>query len=195
MLVCSCSTKTPIARSQAQVRVEKKIAVLPFNVFSQLREFRKGKTLDMLREEDRVEGITMQRDMYRYFLRKMSRLGYPQDFIQDVNVTNDILEQNGIDYGDIVKMRREELARLLNVDGVVSGMIDQLAPQSSFVVGLMNGNLKSNRVKARFTYHNSDGHLIWKVDRKSSGGDEELTYGLSKQIMRKIPDKFPFKRI
>ncbi len=194
-LITSCGRKTALDKEIPLKEVDKVIAVLPFAVFNGARVMPKEKSVEKLREEDRREGITMQRDLYRYFLRKMKVLGYPQEFIQDVNDTNHILRSFGIKHTDLVKMRKGELAEMLQVDGVVSGIVDQLAPASSLVVGLVNGNVRPTRVRARFTYHNRDGHLIWKVDRKGSGADDELAYGLSKKIMRKIPEKFPFRRI
>lgn len=190
-----CANSKSSTGKAAEKKIEKIIALLPVEVFSELRIVPEQKTVELLREEDRKEGLLMQRDMYRYFLRKMSELGYPQAFLQHVNETNKIIESHGITYVELRKIPKNKLADLLGVDGVVSATIDQFDAGPYKMTGIMNGKISSQRVRARFTYHDSQGHLIWKVDRKSGGTDEEQTYGISKKIMRKIPDKFPFARI
>ena len=194
ILSVSCKRQDKLTLNPGSRNIDEVIAILPIDVFNNHRKVSAHESLAQLKAEDKREGMVLQLDMYRYFLRKISTMGYPKSFLQDVRMTNQLLDESGLDYEDIPKIPKDQLADILHVDGVVSVTVDQFGPQKQ-VVGILNGNLRSYGVIARFTFHDETGQLIWKIDRKSRGADDELTYGITKKIMRQIPESFPFKAI
>jgi len=174
------------------------IAILPLHVITEDRKIKKNVSiLKQFREQDRKDGIIMQRDLYRYFLRDLFKRQYPSEYIQDVNETNRILKSKGIEHEDVFKMPPAELAALLNVEGVIMAEIDHRVPTKGLMVSLANGGWPgSNRIKSVFRLHTIDGKLIWGREIKLSGADEEgQIYGVCKKILRKIPELFPYHRM
>lgn len=194
ILSVSCKKPEKLTYQPGSRNIEEVIAILPIDVFNNHRKVSQNESLAQLKAEDEREGRVLQLDMYRYFLRKIGTMGYPKSFLQDVRTTNQLLDESGLDYEDIPKISKERLARILQVDGILSVTVDQFGPRKQ-VMGILNGDIRSYGVIARFTFHDEGGQLIWKVDRKSRGADDELTYGITKKIMRQIPEKFPFREI
>ena len=174
----------------------KTIAILPFEVSQIIRDLPEGVTVETLKQDEEWEGFKFQRDLYRYFLREMKSLEYPLDFIQDVNTTNLLLEQNNIHPKDYRKISYKQLAELLDVDGIIFGIVDQNLSTKGTFAGLFNGAMESDwKIEARFTLRDpKSGRLLWKYEDKAAGSAEVTAHDLSKEIMRRVPAKFPFDR-
>ncbi len=174
------------------------IAILPILVIREDRRInKKDASLQRYRDEDRRDGIVMQRDLYRYFLRDLYKRKYPSEYVQDVNETNKILAKNGIEYKDIIRMRPSKLAKILQVDGVIVGEFDHRIPTKGLFTSISSGGWPgTNKIKSIFKLHSVDGKTVWGREIKASGADEEGNiYGLCKSIMRKIPPLFPYYRM
>ena len=174
------------------------LAILPLRVITEDRKAKRNEDiLAKFREQDRRDGIIMQRDLYRYFLRDLYKRSYPSDYIQDVNETNRRLEEAGIPQNEVFKTRPEELARILKVDGVISGEIDHRVPTKGFLVNITSGGWPgSNQIKTIFRLHSVRGKLVWGREIKMSGADKDgQIYGVCKKVLRKIPELFPYHRM
>ena len=96
------------------------VALLPADVTIQLRpNERKKTTPEQLRETERKTGETIQDKMYSWFLKRSGKFKYTVTF-QDVSRTNALLSQAGITYETINTKTKDELAKLLGVDAVIS---------------------------------------------------------------------------
>jgi len=182
----------------SKAEVVNTIAILPLHVITEDRKVKKNAAiLRQFREQDRKDGIVMQRDLYRYFLRDLFKKEYPSSYIQDVNETNRILREAGIEHEDVFKIPPTELANLLRVEGIMMGEIDHRVPTKGLLVSLASGGWPgSNRIKSVFRLHSMEGKLVWGREIKLSGADEDgQIYGVCKKILRKIPDLFPYHRM
>ncbi len=198
ILVISAAASSQEMRSTKGGEEAHTLAILPLHVITEDRKVKKNQAiLRQFREQDRKDGIIMQRDLYRYFLRDLYKRSYPSHYIQDVNETNRILKEEGIDHQDIFKVSPAELASLLQVEGVILGEIDHRVPNKGLLVSLANGGWPgSNRIKSVFRLHSVEGKLVWGREIKLSGADEDgQIYGVCKKILRKIPELFPYQRM
>ena len=76
---------------------------------------------------------------------------------QDIDKTNAILAKNNIDFAALRTITKEDLARLLGVDAVISGKIQREKPMSeaaAIAVGVLIGFWGStNKVNVDLTIH------------------------------------------
>ena len=171
----------------------KSFAILPFRVQTLERELEPGMTVDDLREDERKEGIRLQRDLYRYFLRELSERGYEISIVQDYNETNRLLleKEEQVSVGEDVSV--EDLTEHLGVTAVISGQVQQMVAYADNVSGLLNGSLQpERRIEGSFVLQNADDRALWRYKDVEYGTKENTVYDISKNLLRKIPKKFPF---
>ena len=120
----------------------KTVAILPADVTIMLRPNQSKKmTAEELEKNRESTAYAIQDKMYSWFLRRSDKLNYTVKF-QDVSKTNSILKDAGLTYKDIRLKSKESLAKLLNVDAVISNMTNMDKPMSEGVavaVGLLIG--------------------------------------------------------
>jgi len=133
--------------------------------------------------------VTNWGDLYRYCIREMSRQENIVQ-IQHINYTNDLLKAKGITYEDLKGIPKEELARILDVDAVISSNVNQIITnRSGFMIRrVMNGVWGTrNQVEATFAIHQkSDGKMLWKYDYGLSIAGEDSVNEVSKAILRSV---------
>ena len=110
--------------------------------------------------------------------------------------TNTILKRNKIDLENLGEYSKDELARLLEVDEVISGNVITTKPMSTgaalaFGV-LFNVWGTTNTADVTVSLHSGkDSKLLWKFNHVYSGSvgssPEELTNAMMKPISRKFP--------
>jgi len=198
ILVSGCATiyKTPnfnAARSQHRI-----LAILPFDVTIQARRLPKGVTVEMLREMEKDEAYVIQSEVYRFFLRQISRNAYTINF-QDIDETNSTLLRAGISFENIRNYSKAEIAQILNVDSVLSGTVHRARPMSmgaSIVTAvLFNWGGVTNKVDVGVAIHDgTDSSLLWKYNHSYSGGIGSSSENLTRALMRHISKKFPYRR-
>lgn len=198
IFVSGCATiyKTPnfnVARSQHRI-----LAILPFDVTIAVRRLPKGVTVEMLKEMEKDEAYVIQGEVYRFFLRQMSRNTYTINF-QDIDETNSILLREGITFKNIRNYSKAEIAQILNVDSVLSGTVHRAKPMSmgaSLVTAvLFNFPGVTNKVDVGVAIHNgADASLLWKYNHSYSGGIGSSSENLTRALMRHISKKFPYRR-
>ena len=170
------------------------VALLPFDVSISSTRLPKGMTIEMLREMEKDEGYGTQSLFYARFLRRSADFAVS---FQDVDKTNAILAQNNIEFAALRTITKEDLARILGVDAVISGKIQREKPMSeaaAIAVGVLIGFWGStNKVNVDLTIHDgASGELFWKYSHELSGGIGSSSEQLVKAFTRKIARNFPY---
>ena len=142
------------------------------------------------------QGKSVQSAMQTYFLSKREDKGFAVTF-QDVAKTNAILLKNNITNSNIESYTSQELAKMLEVDGVISGSISTDKPMSdgaSIALGLVVGFYGATN-SGKCTININDGKtgdLLWKYEKtlaRSLGSDINT---IIDAMMRKSSRKFPY---
>ena len=176
----------------------KTVAILPAEVNMKLRPNEEKKmTADQVLDLEQKTGYDIQDKMYSWFLRRSDKYNYTVTF-QDVNKTNALLKQAGINYSDLAAKDRAELAKILGVDAVIQNRTQMEKPMSTgaaIAVGALVGFWGStNHVATTINIHDGkSGNLLWKYDYDISGSVGSSTDGLVNALMRNASKKFPYR--
>jgi len=170
------------------------VALLPFDVSISSTRLPKGMTIEMLREMEKDEGYGTQALFYSRFLKKSADFAVT---FQDIDKTNAILAKNDIDFTGLRTFTKEDLARLLEVDAVISGKIQREKPMSeaaAVALGILLGVWgPTNKVNVDLTIHDgATGELFWKYSHQLSGSVGSSSEQLVKAFTRKIARNFPY---
>ena len=174
------------------------LAILPFDVTIVARRLPKGVTLEMLKEMEKDEAYVIQGEVYKFFLRQLNRNAYTINF-QDIDRTNSLLLRAGINFDNMRNYTKDEIARILNVDSLLSGTVHRAKPMSAgaaiATTILFNWTGVTNKVDVGVAIHNGDdGNLLWKYNHAYSGGIGSSSENLTRALMRHISKKFPYNR-
>jgi hypothetical protein len=175
----------------------KTVAILPAEVSITLRPNEmKNTTPEQLRESEEKTGRLIQDKMYTWFLKRSGRFKYTVNF-QDISKTNALLLQAGIKYGDMVGKTKDELAKLLGVDAVISTKASMKKPMSdgaAVAVGLLIGAWGStNDVQTSIAINEAQkGDLVWKYDYNATGSVGSNPDKLVDALMRNASKRFPY---
>ncbi|WP_299128031.1 hypothetical protein [uncultured Winogradskyella sp.] len=168
----------------------KKIAIVPFKTTVKLRP-RKMKELKEgdLEKIEKAEGIGLQVAMHSWFLKRRKR-GTMEVDVQDPKRTNAILKKSDISYENIEDQLPEDLAKLLDVDAVISGTFETDKPMSdgaSIALGVVFGFFgNTNSATINMSIHNgSDAELLWNYNKKVRGSIGSDSDDLVNILMRK----------
>ncbi len=173
------------------------VAILPADVIIQLRpNDMKKMTGEQLRETERKTGESIQDKMYSWFLKRSGKFKYTVSF-QDVSKTNSLLVQAGVSYGRMNSKTKDELARILGVDAVISTKASMQKPMSEGVavaIGLLIGAWgNTNDVHTSISINEATkGDLVWKYDYNASGSIGSNPDRLVDALMRNASKKFPY---
>ncbi|MCX6566686.1 MAG: hypothetical protein NTW38_09775 [Candidatus Aminicenantes bacterium] len=170
------------------------VALLPFDVTISSTRLPKGMTIEILKEMEKEEGFGTQALFYSHFLKKSADFSVA---FQDVDKTNAILAKNNIYFADLRTYAKEDLARLLGVDAVITGKIQREKPMSeaaAIALGVLVGIWGStNKVNVDMTIHDgATGELFWKYSHQLSGSIGSSSEQLVKAFSRKIARVFPY---
>ncbi len=174
----------------------KSLAILPFDVKVQYNRLPKNVTIEQIHEIEQELSFVMQSQMYSRFLQKNHQ--FPVSF-QDVDMTNMILKRNNIDVSEIGEFSKDELARLLEVDEVISGAVFTTKPMSTgaaVALGvLFNVWGTTNKADVTVSLHSGiDSKLLWKFNHEYSGSVGSSPDQLTKAMMKPISRKFPYRK-
>lgn len=178
-------------------RNHKTLAIIPFDASVKLRP---KQMRDMTAEEhgqlEEREGKAVQNALHSYFLMRRGRKNFSVDF-QDVTRTNALLAKNGVTYDVLDEYTSEDLAEILGVDGIVSGMIVTDKPMSEAgavaLKILLGESIATNSGKVAINI--SDGkteQLLWKYEKALSRNLGSDTNQIVSALMRKASRKFPY---
>ncbi len=196
-ILSSCGPKIYVSPSFDKIKKNHEtVAILPFDVTIISQKLPKGTTLEMIKDQEKSNGYSMQSNVYTYFLRQSGRRNYTVTF-QDVDKTNAKFETAGLSYEKLKVMPKEEIAKLLGVDAVISGKMVQEKPMNdgaALAVGLVLGVWgATNEVNTTVNIHDGmNGNLLWKYDHVASGSVGSSTESLSKALMKNVSKKFPY---
>ena len=179
-------------------RSHKIVALLPFDVTITMKKLPKDVTMEQIKTDEEKTAYTAQGHAYTYLLKEMGKDKYTVDF-QDVDKTNALLKQNSLSYEAMKSKTKDEIAKILGVDAVMSGKIIMEKPMNegaAIVVGLLLGVWgNTNNITTAMTVHDGkDGKLLWKYDWEASGSVGSSTESLTKQLMRNVSKNFPYKK-
>ncbi|OWP65024.1 hypothetical protein CDA63_01305 [Hymenobacter amundsenii] len=183
----------------------KMVAILPFNVHikpaPQLAGIGPRPTQKSLAEQEYQTGLAVQNNVFSWLLQRASKNDYTVEF-QDVARTNTLLQQAGLSYEDVQDRPREEIARILGVDAVVTGQLLLNKPLPLGVALAINVftpyYAPSDEVLASLSLNDEQGgRLLWKYDcNLQGGGGTVLTtpQDLTNALMRNAAKRFPYRR-
>ena len=198
-MIGACGPKIYTASNfQEAQSTHKTLAILPFDVSIDTKRLPKGVTMEMLEQEQNDTGYGLQGDIYTYFLREIGRDHYTVTF-QDINKTNRLLADAGINYQNIHTTSMEQLASILGVDALVSGKATMAKPMSdgaAVAMGLLIGLWgPTNSVNTTITVHEGlRGDLVWKYDYEAAGNIARSRQSVSNALMKNASKKFPYKK-
>jgi hypothetical protein len=176
------------------------LAILPFDVVINLRPREKEKLkpgeLETLQKK---EGDAVQSALQTYFLKRKEKENFKVKF-QDVSKTNALLAKSGWTVDSMRTKTKEEIAALLEVDGIISGSVFTHKPMSdgaSLAIGIAFGFTgPTNSGKCTINVHDgSDSELLWKYEKTLSRNFGSDINSIINTMMRKASRKFPYEDI
>lgn len=175
----------------------KTIAILPFKVTIDKKKLPKNVTLEMVAASEHEESVEFQRQLYARFLQRAQDGDYSVGF-QDVDQTITLLTRAGITADSLSLHTKDELAKLLSVDALVSGTIHQAQPTSTgaamaqtLIFGFSGS---TQRVDINMSVHNgADGALLWSYDHTDKGGLANSVEAMTKSLLKKVAGNFPYR--
>lgn len=175
----------------------KTIAVLPFKVTIDKKKLPKNVTLEMVEASEREESTEFQHQLYARFLQRAQAGEYSVGF-QDVDQTTTLLNRAGITVDSLALHTKDEIAKLLSVDAVVSGTIHQAQPTSTGVAMaqtlIFGFSGSTQRVDINMNLHNgADGALLWSYDHTDKGGMANSVEAMTKSLLKKVAGNFPYR--
>ena len=175
----------------------KTVAILPFRVAIELKKMPEGVNADQLHRAEVDEAYLFQKQLYNQLLVQYAKHRYTVEF-QDIDKTNVLLERAGIKYENLSSSTKDEIAKILGVDSVISGQIKREKPMSTGAAifsTLFIGFSSTNKVTVNMAIHDgATAQLIWSYDHEVSGGLGSSAEGLAKSLMSSIAKKFPYNR-
>ncbi|WP_298237430.1 hypothetical protein [uncultured Algibacter sp.] len=176
------------------------IAVVPFKTQVKLRP-KQMKDMDdeKLYRLEKAEGEGIQTAMYSWFLKRKKRGKLKNLEVQDPKVTTALLKRKNINYDNITDFTPQELAKLLEVDAVISGEFETNKPMSegaSVALGLVLGFWGStNSAIVNMSVHNAeDGVLLWNYNKKVRGSIGSSPEDLINVLMRKASRRLAYTK-
>ena len=176
----------------------KQLAILPFRVAIDLKHLPKNMTVDMVNQNAREEGFEFQKQLYARLLQRSQEDGYTVGF-QDVDQTNAILQKAGLSLDSLSAHTKDEIAKLLGVDALVSGTVHQTQPTSTGAAVaqtlLLGFSGTTQRVDINMSIHNgAEGTLLWSYDHNDKGGLMNSVEGMVKSLLKKVAGNFPYRK-
>lgn len=137
---------------------------------------------------------SIQSSMYTFLLRKGEK--YTVSF-QDVDKTNILLKKAGISE-KLDEVTKDEIAKILGVDAVISGSFESEQSKSegaaiatAVIFGGFGGKTGSGSL-TMLLHNGSDGDLLWRFFKTMDDNLSASTDDLVESMMRKVSRNFPY---
>lgn len=175
----------------------KVVAILPFKAIVKLRPKQMEKmTQEQFQQMQKDEGMAVQSAIHSYLLKRKDQHNLAVNFL-DISTTNALLSKNNVTQENIDHFTPKELADMLHVDAVISGVLSTDKPMSegaSAALGLLVGFYGStNSGKCTINIHDAKtGELMWKYEKtlsRSLGSDINTVINT---MMRKASRQLPY---
>nr|WP_288932879.1 hypothetical protein [uncultured Allomuricauda sp.] len=171
------------------------LAIVPFIAHLELK---KAVDRDELKVLAKKEGYAVQNALETYFSKRKKRKKFNVDF-QNINNTNAVLAQNNIDYNNIDTYTTQELCKILEVDGIISGnlnlniLLSEGVPTDFSILDYFSGNANYGRIGVKVS-DGETGKLLWKYENEISKKTGKNTTELIDKMMKTASRKFPYDR-
>jgi hypothetical protein len=171
------------------------LAIVPFIAHLELK---KAVDRDELKVLAKKEGYAVQNALETYFSKRKKRKKFNVDF-QNINNTNAVLAQNNIDYNNIDTYTTQELCKILDVDGIISGnlnlniLLSEGVPTDFSILDYFSGNANYGRIGVKVS-DGATGKLLWKYENEISKKTGKNTTELIDKMMKTASRKFPYDR-
>ncbi|MFC4219658.1 hypothetical protein [Flagellimonas marina] len=171
------------------------LAIMPFIAHLELKEVVDRDELRVLAER---EGYAVQNALETYFSKRKKRKKFNVDFQNIVN-TNAILAQNNITYDNIDIHTTQELCKILDVDGIISGnlnlniLLSEGVPTDFNLLDYFSGDANYGRIGVKIS-DGETGKLLWKYENEISKKTGKNTNELIDKMMKTASRKFPYDK-
>ena len=175
----------------------KTVAVLPFKVVIDSKHLPKNVTPAMVTESEKEESQEFQRQLYARFLQRAGDGEYRVGF-QDIDLTNTLLARAGFPLDSLALRTKDEIAKVLGVDALVSGTVHQAQPTSTGAAVVQTLFLgfsgSTQRVDINMVIHDgADAALLWSYDHTDKGGLANSVEAMTKSLLKKVAGNFPYR--
>lgn len=196
--ITAFSQKQVFAVSDIKEKIarQKIVAILPFPTTIIYKKQPKNFSAEANQAQELKMAKNIQSSMYTFLLRKQER--YSVKF-QDIDKTNILLKKAGIE-DNLDSMTKDEIAKILGVDAVISGKFEQQqskteagAIASAIIFGGVGGKTGSSTLTLTINDAN-DGELLWRFMKTM---DDSITYSpddVVESMMRKVSRNFPYEK-
>lgn len=179
----------------AQELPHKTLAILPFRLGSPEVKYAKATDQEQLSNDEKVFSLQVQQAFFNSILN--DKEGWLIT-VQDYRVTDSLLERAGIDLQKAGYMDKEILAKLLKVDAVMTGQLDNFRTmhRSPGAIILGTANIPFRAGKLFITMFDGEtGELIWTFKRNAR--TDQLIgnyYRLDPELYNAFRRQFPYAR-
>ncbi len=185
------------ANLNTAIAQHKKVAVLPAEITWDLDKIdSKNLSLEKIGESERRSGLEVQKYMSDWLTKNKANFSVA---FQDISTTNQTLYEAGLKYADIKSTPKQQLAKLLNVDGLLYIKLISTKPLSdieSVFIGLSGGTFGQKPDSRIYTniYDGLTGSQLWRYDYTPSNTFGMKLERIVKNSMGNIAKKFPYKK-
>jgi hypothetical protein len=188
----SCSPVEKASNYQAISNTHKIIAVLPPIVNIEIKNVKEAK---LIKDQEKLESMRFQKSLVDY-LNDHSKKGDFFVTIQLESETNRILAENNIT--SLTNQSYQQLAKILNVDAVVTSRISLAKPMTNaeaFFTNLLVGpGAASNISTVDLSLSDAQsGKTFWNYNWQT-GGTFTSTNSLTNSLMKSAAYRFPYKK-
>jgi hypothetical protein len=176
------------------IKQHKIVAILPFTVKITYKKQPKNFDAEANRQQEITMSKSIQSSMYTFLLRKMDK--YSVSF-QDVDKTNILLKKAGVE-DKLDELTKDEIAKILGVDAVISGEFEShqsksegAAIASAVLFGGFGGKTGSGTLTMQI-HNGTDGELLWRFFKTMDDGIGTSTDDIVESMMRKVSRNFPY---
>lgn len=179
---------------EVTIKTHKTVAILPFTTTLSFKKPPKNFDLATNKEKEKAMATSIQSSMYTFLLRKSKN--YSVEF-QDVDRTNILLKKAGLS-DKLDEMTKDEVAKVLGVDAVISGKYESEQSRSeggAIVTTVLFGGLGSKTGSGSLTMAVSDGasgKLLWRFFKSMNDSVFTSSDDLIDRMMRKLSRNFPY---
>lgn len=171
------------------------VAILPVSVSLDAKYLKKDVTPELLKNAEEKISYEVQNNMFSWFLKRHRK--YTVTF-QDIEKTNLTLANAGITYSNMALKTKEEICKVLNVDGIITGKCLLSKPLSEgqevasmFILG---GSRSTNKGTITLNLYDSRGDLQWKFEQQVGKSKRSGAEGVIDDLMSKGTRAFPYQK-
>lgn len=180
----------------SEIKLHKTVAIIPFEVKLTYRKQPKNFSAEANRNQEISMSKSIQSSMYTFLLRKRNE--YTVSF-QEVDRTNILLKKAGISE-KLDEYTKDEIAKILGVDAVISGVFENEqskseagAIASAILFGGFGGKTGSGSLTMAIN-NGINGELLWRFFKTMDDGIGTSTDDLVEKMMRKVSRNFPYQK-